>query len=40
MPGRGKGKPEAMLDRIAEGRLVKFKDESVLLRQPISATRP
>ena len=23
-----------MLDRIAEGRLVKFKDESVLLRQP------
>lgn len=28
------GKPEAMLDRIAEGRLVKFKDETVLLRQP------
>jgi elongation factor Ts len=31
---REEGKPEAMLDRIAEGRLVKFKDESVLLRQP------
>ena len=31
---REEGKPEAMLDRIAEGRLVNFKDESVLLRQP------
>ena len=31
---REEGKPEAMLDRIAEGRLVKYKDESVLLRQP------
>jgi len=31
---REEGKPEAMLDRIAEGRLAKFKDESVLLRQP------
>jgi elongation factor Ts len=28
------GKPEKMLDRIAEGRLEKFKDEVVLLRQP------
>lgn len=27
------GKPEAMLDRIVEGRLEKYKDEAVLLRQ-------
>ena len=27
------GKPEAMLDRIVSGRLEKFKDEAVLLRQ-------
>jgi elongation factor Ts len=31
---REEGKPEAMLDRIVEGRIVKFKDEVVLLRQP------
>lgn len=31
---REEGKPENILDRIAEGRLVKFKDEVVLLRQP------
>lgn len=31
---REEGKPEKMLDRIAEGRLEKFKDEVVLLRQP------
>ena len=40
VPAREEGKPEAMLDRIAEGRLVKFKDESVLPASPISATRP
>ena len=27
------GKPEAMLEKIAQGRLEKFKDEVVLLRQ-------
>jgi elongation factor Ts len=34
--GRAKeeGKPEAMLEKIAQGRLEKFKDEVVLLRQP------
>jgi len=31
---REEGKPEKMLERIAEGRLEKFKDEVVLLRQP------
>ncbi len=31
---REEGKPEAMLDKIAQGRLEKFKDEVVLLRQP------
>jgi elongation factor Ts len=31
---REEGKPEAILDRIIEGRIVKFKDEVVLLRQP------
>ena len=31
---REEGKPEAMLDRISEGRIEKFKDEVVLLRQP------
>jgi len=31
---REEGKPEKMFDRIAEGRLEKFKDEVVLLRQP------
>jgi len=31
---REEGKPEAILDKIAEGRLEKFKDEVVLLRQP------
>ncbi len=31
--GREEGKPEAILPRIAEGRLEKFKDEVVLLRQ-------
>jgi len=31
---REEGKPEKMLDKIAEGRLEKFKDEVVLLRQP------
>ena len=30
---REEGKPEAILDRIVEGRIVKFKDEVVLLRQ-------
>lgn len=30
---REEGKPEDILDRIAEGRLEKFKDETVLLRQ-------
>ncbi|MBN2388898.1 MAG: translation elongation factor Ts [Anaerolineales bacterium] len=30
---REEGKPENMLDRIAEGRLEKFKDEACLLRQ-------
>ncbi|HBX68005.1 MAG TPA: translation elongation factor Ts [Chloroflexi bacterium] len=28
------GKPEKILDRIVEGRLSKFKDETVLLKQP------
>jgi len=28
------GKPEAMLDRIVQGRIEKFKDEVCLLRQP------
>jgi len=31
---REEGKPEAMLEKIASGRLEKFKDEAVLLRQP------
>jgi elongation factor Ts len=31
--GREEGKPEAILPRIADGRLEKFKDEVVLLRQ-------
>lgn len=31
---REEGKPEAILDRIAEGRLEKFRDETCLLRQP------
>ncbi|MFM8323174.1 MAG: translation elongation factor Ts [Chloroflexota bacterium] len=31
---REEGKPEAMLSKIAEGRLEKFKDEACLLRQP------
>jgi elongation factor Ts len=31
---REEGKPEKILERIAEGRLEKFKDEVVLLRQP------
>src|SRR5512136_282206 len=31
---REEGKPEKMLDKITEGRLEKFKDEVVLLRQP------
>ncbi len=31
---REEGKPEAILPKIAEGRLEKFKDEVVLLRQP------
>ena len=31
---REEGKPENMLERIAEGRLEKFKDEVCLLRQP------
>jgi elongation factor Ts len=31
---REEGKPEAMLDKIAAGRLEKFKDEACLLRQP------
>jgi elongation factor Ts len=31
---REEGKAEAVIDRIAEGRLVKYKDETVLLRQP------
>jgi elongation factor Ts len=30
---REEGKPEAMLDKIAQGRLEKYKDEVVLLRQ-------
>jgi elongation factor Ts len=30
----GEGKPENILDRIVEGRLVKFKEEAVLLKQP------
>jgi elongation factor Ts len=32
--GREEGKPEAILPKIAEGRLEKFKDEVVLMRQP------
>ncbi len=31
---REEGKPEAILPKIAEGRLEKFKDETCLLRQP------
>jgi elongation factor Ts len=31
---REEGKPEAILDKIVEGRLEKFKDEVCLLRQP------
>lgn len=31
---REEGRPEAVVDRIVEGRLEKFKDEVVLLRQP------
>lgn len=31
---REEGKPEAILPKIAEGRLEKFKDEVVLMRQP------
>jgi elongation factor Ts len=31
---REEGKPEAMLEKIASGRVEKFKDEVVLLRQP------
>jgi elongation factor Ts len=31
---REEGKPEAMLEKIAQGRVEKFKDEVVLLRQP------
>ena len=31
---REEGKPEAILDRIIEGRLKKFKEETVLLKQP------
>lgn len=31
---REEGKPEAMIDMIAQGRVEKFKDEVVLLRQP------
>ena len=31
---REEGKPEAMLDKISQGRLEKFKDEVVLMRQP------
>jgi elongation factor Ts len=31
---REEGKPEAMFDRIADGRIEKFKDEVCLLRQP------
>ncbi len=31
---REEGKPDKMLDKIAEGRLEKYKDEVVLLRQP------
>ena len=31
---REEGKPEAMLEKIAEGRLEKFKDEVCLMRQP------
>ncbi len=31
---REEGKPEAILDKIVEGRLEKFKDEACLLRQP------
>ncbi len=31
---REEGKPEAILPKIAEGRIEKFKDEVVLLRQP------
>ncbi len=31
---REEGKPEAMLEKISEGRVEKFKDEVVLIRQP------
>ncbi len=31
---REEGKPEAMLEKISEGRVEKFKDEVVLMRQP------
>jgi elongation factor Ts len=31
---REEGKPEAMLEKISQGRVEKFKDEVVLLRQP------
>jgi elongation factor Ts len=31
---REEGKPDAVLDRIVDGRIEKFKDEVVLLRQP------
>lgn len=31
---REEGKPEALLDKISQGRVEKFKDEAVLLRQP------
>ena len=31
---KGEGKPEAIIERIVNGRLEKFKDETCLLRQP------
>jgi elongation factor Ts len=31
---KDEGKPEAIIDRIVNGRLEKFKDETCLLRQP------
>ncbi len=31
---REEGKPDALLEKIAQGRVDKFKDESVLMRQP------
>ena len=31
---REEGKPEAILEKIVEGRIEKFKDEACLLRQP------